>query len=377
MLASKIEIIETLYHFDGPVLFVGKAGLLQAIFLKTDESDDSEEFVSCYVDTRHVNALKDGRISIRGVFEAQKDIFVVQINSKLEVILAEKMEIERLNYSKRLPKPGAGLFPRMGDCPDVLQEEGALLSVYFKGDELSRGRIPYSTLMSLLGTVQQFARNVVAPPELRNLRSSTFDFMVADPALGSLMISIMEPRYNLGKLRQGGSRRSITPEEIRSGVQRHKNELFVEMEDLIQSSGRALEGGGEDTYQSLKDLLPSDHTPYQSVTFSTSAAEGIKRISIDTDRAEAVRAVHDKGSQFYGPRAGVITEINSGSSTFLLKSPKAGRVTTCLAGNELFETLRARKEFRIGARAKVTGDLTKRPRRDFMWVRRVDELEAN
>ncbi|WP_144224191.1 hypothetical protein [Mesorhizobium amorphae] len=188
----KLSDIEHLYSFDEPVLFIARVGFLPAIFLKLQDIGERGEFISCYIQEEYIDGLKDGRISIRGVFEAQKDAHIVECDEYLNVY-AEKCLLRSEIPESMLPRPNTGLYLRHGECPDVLQEKDALLSIYFRGVELNREHILYSTLMSLLSSVQSLARNVIAPPELRGLRHSTFDFLVGDPALGSLMISIKKP----------------------------------------------------------------------------------------------------------------------------------------------------------------------------------------
>jgi hypothetical protein len=375
-IAYKIEIIKTLYHFDEPMLFVGKVGLLSALFLKTDEFDEGSEYVSCYIDKDVIEALQDGRISIRGAFEAQKELFLVKADFSYGVFEEKLVSKDELDSTRRLPKPGVGILPRLGECPDVLQEKDAILSVYFKGDQLGRESIRYSTLMSMLWSVQQFARNVIAPPQLRGLRSSTFDFTVGDPALGSLMISIKEPQFNLSKLRQSSSRRSITRDELRDGVQRHTDLLFSEIEGLIERPGTTSASPSDDTYEGLKALLPTDVTPYQSVTFSAHAIDGFRRISINQEKAEAVRAVHEKGLNTTAEKVGRIIEINASSNTILLRS-SLGRVTTCAFPHEMFRNLREDANFKIGSEMALYGDFFERTRRDYLFVRAVRLLAAS
>ncbi|TAV30621.1 hypothetical protein [Rhizobium ruizarguesonis] len=372
----RINIDRVLYQFDEPILFTGRVGMLNALFVRTDQTEAGHEFLSCYIDEKHLAGLVDGRLSIRGAFEAQSDNFLVYANNAYEVLSESKVTGDELE--SRLPDPNVGIFEHLGDCPDVLQEKDAFLAIYFRGDKLRRDAIPYSTLMKLLGTVQVFARNVLVPPSLRGYKASTIDFLVADPALGSLMIAIKEPTFNLSRLKQAQQDQNLTRERLRDGTSNYKDEFFAEMKDLIESphSFRAAhEDVEEDVFESIKHLLPSDETPYSNLTFSTQNGSSIKRISIDRDRADYVRASYDSVNSVHSRRSGVVVEINSSSATLLLKAP-AGAITTASFTREAFSILRNNGDFKIGAHIVLDGDLFERPRRDYLTVKNLVSLNG-
>ncbi|MER9005889.1 hypothetical protein NKI15_19855 [Mesorhizobium sp. M0862] len=366
-----LNIVETLYEFDEPILFVARVGFLKSLFLKINEIDTGGEYLSCYIDDNHISGLRDGRISIRGVFDSQKERYIVAADYALNV-LSEMMVGPTEVAEAFLPKPGVGILPRLGECPDVLQEKDALVSIYFQGAGLQRESIQYSTLMGLLSGVQNLVRNVIAPPELRGLRTSTFDFLVGDPALGSLMISVKEPVANMGKLRQAQERRGLTIEEVRIGVTKTKDEFFAGMEDML--SQNALTAATDDVYEGVQHLLPSADTAFSNVTFSTQKGNVLRRISISRERADEVRKAHARSNGVDSRRTGTIIEINAASRTLLLRS-RAG-VTTCAFDPTAFERLRKDPAFKIGSRLQVDGDLFERVRRDYLNVQRIILLEA-
>ncbi|RWN44682.1 MAG: hypothetical protein EOS03_23845 [Mesorhizobium sp.] len=366
-----IEIVETLYEFDEPILFVARVGFLKSLFLKIHETDTTNDYLSCYIDDEYVSALRDGRISIRGAFDSQKERYVVNADHLLNVTSEAKIGSEEIG-EENLPKPGVGILPRLGNCPDVLQVKDALVSIYFQGAGLNRESIHYSTLMNLLSGVQNLVKNVIAPPELRGLRNSTFDFLVGDPALGSLMISVKEPTANLGKLRQAPERRQLTMDDVRVGVARNKDEFFSGMEEML--SQNALNDASDDVFEGVQHLLPSSETPFSNVTFSTQKGGVLKRISIDRERADAVRKAHARRNSTDSKRTGTIVEINAASRTLLLRS-RAG-ITTCAFDTETFERLRKNPAFKIGSRMSLDGDLFERVRRDYMNVEHIILLEA-
>lgn len=123
---DQLEIVETLYRFDEPLLFVARVGILQALFLKTDENNEGNEYLSCYIDKDHIEGLKDGRISIRGVYESQKDVTIVRTDFDYVVSSFETFARSSNEVVSRLPESGTGILPRLGECPDVLQEKNSL-----------------------------------------------------------------------------------------------------------------------------------------------------------------------------------------------------------------------------------------------------------
>ncbi|MGO6968902.1 hypothetical protein [Rhizobium leguminosarum] len=370
----KIRIERTLYQFDEPILFTARVGMLNALFVRTDLTEDGHEFLSCYIDDNHLDGLLEGRLSVRGAFEAQSDNFLVYANDAYEV--SKELKVTGDELQCRLPDPNVGVFEHLGECPDVLQEKNAFLAIYFRGENLGRGSIQYSTLMKLLGTVQVFARNVLVPPSLRGYKASTLDFLVGDPALGSLMIAIKEPTFNVSRLRQTQNDQGLTSQRLKDGASTHKNEFFAEVQELVESPHKfraAHTDDEEDIFESIKHLLPSDDTPYSNLTFSTQDGKSLKRISIDRDRADRVRASYSTANSVRSRRSGVIVEINASSATLLLRSA-SGAVTTSDFTREAFAELRRNPDFKIGARLILDGELFERPRRDYLVVKDVVSL---
>lgn len=366
-----ISNLVNLYEYEEPVLFISKVGFLQAIFLKIDEQADLGEFLSCYIDDEHVLALKEGRISIRGVFETQKNIHIVKIDHSMKVLEEEPISISILE-EHQLPERNVGLLPRFGFCPDVMEEKDSLLTVYFSGGQLNRDAIPYSTLMGLLSGVQSLAKNAILPPSLRGLRNSTLDFLVGDPALGSLMISIKRPTFKLGSLRKSEERKDITANDVNFGVRNNKDIFFESVEDLFSAEHQTVDSDIE-LYSNLKSILPDAEGSFSNVTLSTSVNGISKRINIDVGNASRVSAKFEDQSGLNVNRTGTIVEINASSGTLLLKS-LLGVVTTCKFPKPLYENLTLEPDFKIGSKLDLRGDVYERARRDYMNVDRVIRL---
>lgn len=372
-----IRIERTLYVFDLPILFTARVGMLTALFIRTDCTDDGHEFLSCYIDDKHLAGLIEGRLSVRGAFESQSDNYLVYADDGY--VVSKEIKVEGEELALRLPERNLGVFEHLGECPDVLQEKDAFLAIYFRGEDLNRESIKYSTLMSLLGTVQTFARNVLVPPSLRGYRSSTLDFLVGDPALGSLMIAIKEPLFNVAHLKKVQNDKDLTEKRLANSAFHHRDELFAEIKELLDSPNHfraAHIDDEEDVYQSIKDLLPSDDTPYSNLTFSTQEGGSLKRISISKEGADSIRESYAGANTTKMRRSGRIIEINSASSTLLLCAP-SGLVTTSSFTPEHFARLRRIPEFKIGAELVLDGDVFERPRRDYMTVKTVVKLNGS
>jgi len=367
-----IKIAKVLYQFDEPMLFVGKVGALDSLFLRTDDNEDGAEFISCYLDKRHLEALEDGRLSVRGAFEAQNDIFLLWADRANNVIREDCVTAN--DVRDKLPERNVGLYSYFGECPDVVEEKGSFLSVYFRGANLSREHIHYSTLMRLLQDVQAVVRSVVLPPQLRGLRSSTVDFLVGDPALGSLMISIKEPTFNLSNINRSRAEKKLTRSEVEAATERSKEEFVNMMSSLVETPRAYLDSLDPETegelYSTIRSLLPSDDTPFSDVTISTHSGQLTKRVSISKSKAEAVRTTFGDSDGAERRVTGKIVEINAASATVLIRVPM-GRVVTCDFTREHFDTLRSDARFRLGGQLQLDGEYWDRVRRGFIAVKAV------
>lgn len=365
----KIKIDKILYMFDEPMLFTGKVGSLNSIFLRTDDDDDRAEFISCYIDQKHLDALEDGRISVRGVFEAQTDIYIVWTDRDYNVLEEKRNNLGSIAH--KLPEKNVGLYRSYGECPDVVEERGTFLSIYFRGAGMSRDHIPYSTLMRLLHDVQSVVRSVVLPPQLRGMKSSTVDFLVGDPALGSLMISIKEPTFNLATINKSRLEKTLTNADIVNATERSKEEFMNMIDSLVESPTSfrvSLNQSDEnELYETVRSLLPSEDTPFSDVTISTRSGNLKKRVSITKAKADAVRVSFEQENNNIKEIYGGIIEINSASYTILLKT-NYGRVVTCAFDRDFFEKLRKEYFFKLGAKVTVSGEFWQRVRRDYIDV---------
>ena len=65
-LTGTVHPQEVLYEMDGPVFFVATVGLSNYFFFKKAELEESDLFLACVAELAKVEALKEGRLSIRG-----------------------------------------------------------------------------------------------------------------------------------------------------------------------------------------------------------------------------------------------------------------------------------------------------------------------
>src|SRR5690606_6286650 len=65
---GKLEPHESLYDFQGSAIFLKEVGVHRLLFFRSDIHDDGDFFVAAAVSDDERDALKEGRLSVRGAF---------------------------------------------------------------------------------------------------------------------------------------------------------------------------------------------------------------------------------------------------------------------------------------------------------------------
>jgi hypothetical protein len=135
--SGRIEPLDALYEWDGPVIFTAEIGLYIHLFFIKDEQESGEYFISCMVDEQELRALKDGRLSVRGVFTS-KPGWLLQLDFNLVVLAFQELSIDDL--AALLPSHGVGLSAGAGLLPDSLDQAESLMAFKFYSKAMSNNR---------------------------------------------------------------------------------------------------------------------------------------------------------------------------------------------------------------------------------------------
>lgn len=123
---NKVEWIETLYEFDGPMIFVGVLDGAKRLFCAVREQDGNWGYLASAAPDEALEALRTGGLSVRGALESSDDIVSVDLDPGLAVRSMEAVSLSDVPAAW-LPTPGYGLSHTFGTCPDRL--EGARASL--------------------------------------------------------------------------------------------------------------------------------------------------------------------------------------------------------------------------------------------------------
>jgi len=365
-----LEPDEILYYLNGPAIFTRRFGLANYLFFKSDEYSDGDYLLATIVDDVVLDALKSGRLSVRGAL-AQDTIWLVAADLDMNVVRYEaKTEADAARF---LPKAGVPLRSSFRTAPDSLAQTDALFAFKFFGRDMSERGMPLSTFKEIVDKVTNVVQTALTPDSLSGGRDRRFiDYPVRQPEFASLLIAIDEPRVDTAQLRAGGRTRNLDPNAV-------FDEAFAKGRDFAGHIERTVDlaraGGLPDQYaadnfvflQQLVEILPSSRSDVSKMQFSSNASGAQVFVEVDAHAADLIRqsikAVEHRAIYVTGIVDGLIGK----SKTFRLQTD-FGREVTCQLGWRQFDELVERDVLRFGVRLGVHGRYVKRDRRDLMHV---------
>lgn len=356
-----LEPQKILYFFDGPQIFSAQFGFLDAMFVKIDDGEDSYIFLANTTTDEIVSLVERNKLSVRGAFLHAK-AWVVETDLNYKITKYWSISKDEI-HEWMLPKAGVALQMNSPRVPDSVEQATAFFSIAFRGAQVSRGKMPFSSLKGLVDNAYNLAKRVLTPQPLRGSRSTTFDLIV-EPTIGSLIISIDSPKIQIDRINKR-LEAELSVEQLRSVIAGQRDdflEAFSTMVDNPTSQGASAETARDFVFQ-YRDLIPTEDSSYASVEFSAKVGNEIRTVFIDTDTGSKINKFFDENTSERVSRSGKIVEINMNSGTFLL-STRSGRVTTCILNGDAFGD----PMLRIGNHAELTGQLYRRPRRDKLYV---------
>lgn len=371
---APLQVLETLYYFDEPLIFVARFGIFKAIFSKIDEQGDWSLYAAGTVSDRAIQALKDGRLSVLGAL-MMEPCFVVAARN-LAVSRYWQCPARDLPF-KMLPKSGVALLASAPAVPDRMLEETAYLSVRFSGEKLARRSMAFSAFKGLVDGFYEAARKMLAPPKLQYAKSATFDFDIFEPAFGSLVIEIEKPKIDIKNAKRHLKDSNLTDESVRAIFDNQKD-MFLEDMSLLVSSATSRDltdkeaGDNFDVLNTIKGIVPSDETIFSNVELSSGSGSNYFYVNINEKTGERLRKAYVSAATRHRDIVGHITIVNSKQNTFVIDT--GVREITCFLDSERFELLEKDARFRGGTRVAVSGGFTSRSVRDMLTIEDIQLL---
>lgn len=361
---------EVLYYFDGPAIFTCRVGLSTFLFFKADEHDDGDYYLASAVTDSELDALKRGRLSVRGAL-SQESVWLLQTDFDLNVFQYEmKSEVAVRTF---LPKAGVPLIGSFPTAADSLAQTDSLFAFKFFGEELSEEGLPLTTFKGLVDKVHDVVRNALTPLALSGGRDRNFiDFSVRPLEFASLLIAIDEPEIDAARLRAQRRTRNLDPSDIVQQAYEKGREFAEQIERTVElaSVGDLPDNFGIDNFafiQQIVEILPSSDGDVSKLQFSSTSGGGEVFVEVNSTAGDRIRGSFAMitGRNVY--LTGTVDGLIGASKTFRLKTD-TGREVTCQLGWNQFDELVADHRLRFGVRVGVNGRYVERPRRDWMKV---------
>jgi hypothetical protein len=359
---------DVLYAYDGPLIFVAKMGVADALFYKIEASAGDNLFLVTIVRDKSLQLLSDGALSLRGAL-ANQQYWIVETDRNLRVKQHWTAERDDLP-SDFLPEAGLTLSQGSPRAKDTIEQALAFFAMRFSGSALVPKELKFSTFKSIVNDAYDSARKILFPLSQLGNRRGILDFTMAQPVFGSLVIAINDPVVADGLKRK----LDIDSQEIEQQIFRNRDIFFQLIDELVRlcrqqnNLSPAVAAERFDVLDQISGILPTFDGKISELEFDSGGhGAGASVVLIEADVGERLRAAHREAETHPITERGAIIEINNSSNTFILMSTR-GRQVTCVPEVQAFAALQKDNNFRIGSLVTGRGKLVKRYRRDKLIV---------
>lgn len=361
---------EILYEFAGPAIFTKCIGLEDFLFYKSDEYSEGDYFIASSVTQEEIDALKCGRLSIRGALNKSK-CYMFDVGIDLNVRRFERKPFSEL--SSLVPSSGVPLYANFNSAPDSVAQSISPLTFKFFGDELQDGLMPLDIFKNLVNDVYDVVRRSFIPPSLSlGKAAELLAFPMRQPVLGSLVIAIENPTIDVGRMRRRLNTKTLDPNLVLAEAEAEGARFVENVERAVEKamSGRVTKTFARDNFSlldNINEIVPSESSDISKLQISSSL--GGRDIFVEMDREvgdrlrNAYKDVRDRPVDISGTIVGMMEK----SRSIVLRN-RFGRQITCYFASPVYDDLLARGEFVIGRRLLVSGAFQKRDHRDLMKV---------
>ena len=373
---GEIRPDEVLFEIDGPTIFTARLGLSKFLFFKHDETDDAEIFVAAPVSDSDLEALRAGRISVRGAL-SYRDAWLIKTD--FDYVVERYQEHDFSSIEPYLPPKGVGIASSFGIVPDSIEQANSLLSFKFIGQSLTEQAMPLSVFKDLVDNISTFVRKTLLPTALSQGRYNRFfDVTIGQPKFASLLVSIKGIDIDSNGLREFKPTKFLNPDDLRQESIERSDELW---KSIAETSKLAQEGDltsglfrqNRAFLDQIGKLVPSSDNDLECLEISY---HGFTRTQVVTiDQASGDRIIQAGQLDALEPETiiGVVIEVNGAAKTFIVKD-ELNRQTTVAPKWRVFAELEKNSILRIGAVMRLTGLISKRKRRDYMTTEDYPEI---
>lgn len=372
-----LEPFDVLYEYDGPIIFRAKAGLVDLLLSKIEEKDQVSRYLTCITNDENIGALRAGRLSVYGAFD-RDSFWIIDADAQSRVLRYWNCARDQVP-ERFLPEPGLGLFHWQGAVPDTVEQSSAIIALKFRGAELSEHGIPLGRLKELVDQTFSAVRRILTPPQLANTRSSTFDVEVAPLKFASLVIAVKEPVINMQAISRVKALQNYTRQDFETAVRDRGEEFVRKLQEVftLTRTGLIHEGYAENNFgflDTLSQILPDDRNTISSIEFNGKTKNGVATIVFDQDAADIVRRLSDSTQGKTVTENGTISGLMIKAKTIKVASVR-GKDVTCYFSKGQYDILLDNERFKMRARVRLRGQLTRRPRVDLMQVDRIEFID--
>ncbi|HMN15505.1 MAG TPA: hypothetical protein PKD55_24580 [Bellilinea sp.] len=369
-----IEPSIVLYEFDGPQIFLAKFGFVDVLFVKIDDDDDFDRYLATYTSNGIIEAVLNGNLSVRGAFSHDL-CWIIDTNTDLSI--REFWACSRDDIpSSFLPDRNVALRVGFPPIPNSLSQAFAFFGMGFQGEQIDHRDMRFSVLKKIIDESYDAARRILSPVFLAGSRSSTFDFSVAQPEFGSLILSIKEPKLNYDRIkkksRQASDGDKSTRLDIAGEFSTQRNAFFDAMDEIVEEAEKgeltgSLAAERFSILDQIQNVIPTGEGVIEDAEFSSYSQGRTESLLVHEQVGARLHRAFKIAEQHPIVEVGRVEIMNARQNSFVMLSTR-GKLVTCYVNADNFAELKQDDRFRTGARVAVQGMLSRRQLRDKLAV---------
>ncbi|MHC2017161.1 hypothetical protein [Methylobacterium sp. CM6247] len=363
-----IEPAHVLYKYEGPTIFTARLGFTDSLFLKVDEFLNSDLFLVVKTNAKMIEMLQHGKLSVRGAM-ASDSYWIIEADRYLVPLRYWECTAAELPEDF-LPDRGFALFAHLGKAPDTMEQAEGFFTVAYRGKNMSSEGMPFSTFKNLVINTYDTSRRILSPILLLGTKTSTFDFTIAEPKFGSLIITIDAPILNSEWVRQHADGDDALMEGLQEQISQQRVNFFDQLNPVIEEARkgevlRDYDANDRSIIEQLRYVLPHEEGNITDIEFSANFGNKTSTIHVTNEVGGRIHRAFDRSEEKPIYVAGAVTEINAERRTFRIKNALQRQIT-CLLPQEWFDEIHANPLFTTGAKVGLTGFLERRTRIDLL-----------